>query len=1334
DAGVDQLYGDAGNDELAGGTGDDTLYGGDGDDTLLGETGNDQLNGEAGNDTYGFDLTSGADTIVDALGTNRIQIMQASIDQIWITRSGNDLRIGIIGGTATITVSGYYAVGGSRIREIAVGSHSLFLAHAEPLIAEMTAEFASAPASVPESISDLFDEYWHAGGRAAPRVTEQSLSTDDLTPLSGSVGAVDHDDNIVSYALESEPRFGSLALNTTTGQWTYTPNGVDSGEERFIIRVTDADGNSAAQLVTVNVIETERALPPIIQVAQVAQPQAPLTQVTLDSGSWLVQIEGALADTDRSEALDVRVSGVPDGITFDAGQNLGGGVWSFGGGPWPTRMYGPANWSQDLTLTITASAREISNGRVAFADPVTLNIQINARPTNITAGTLSFNENIAAGTALTTLGMVDADAGDTATYTLVNNAGGRFTLDANGTLRAGSVGLNYESATSHTIRVRVTDSGGLTYERDFTVGVVNVNEAPVVSSQNRSTNEDTALTGSVGATDPDNNITGYAVATAATRGSVSLNATTGAWTYTPTANLYGTDSFQIRVTDGGGLSTVQTVTVNVASVNDAPSNITLTGAPAGIAENDRPISGTVASPVVLGTLSATDVDAPDAGDFATHVFSVTDSRFEIVSGNTLRLRAGAVLDFEAGTTVSVDVTVRDRNGSASGLTYTRTFTFTVLDRDDYFYGTSGNDTITGTAGRNLIYGQGGNDTLTGAAANDQIEGGDGDDTLSGLGGLDTLVGGLGDDTLDGGTGVDTLSGGDGIDTLRGGDGDDTLNGEVGADLLYGQLGADQMDGGDGNDRLEGGDGNDRLVGGIGDDLLIGGLGADRFLGGAGVDTVSYETATAGVVVNMTTTTGSTGEATGDIFEDAPERLIGSGFADTITGGAGNDYLDGGAGNDTIYGGAGNDTLIGGAGNDTLDAQSGNDMLDGGVGDDILIGGDDSDTYLMDLNSGADEIRNFDPNGTDIDVVGYSGGITNRQLWFERVGNDLVVTVVGTSVRTTIKDWYTVTTASERANYKIDFFLAGDRVSQTINAEALVNLMAGYTRPTTQAQYDTLHANPTFENQWNLGWNVNAPPSVQTLSNQTINEDGTLTVNITITDDFTPVNGITVAVSAVRTDDNNVPDLSVVNAPTISAPDANGLRTITVTTRPNAAGQVAIRVVATDGGGVTTERVFLLTVTAVADMPQLTVVQAVAPTAPLTQPTLDGGFWNLNLQAALTDQDGSETLEIRIANVPTGITFNAGTNQGSGVWSFTPAQLTGLRIQGASTWSQDLALTVTATAREANGSTVTTAPVNLNIVINARPTDLAASVALSFQENRPSGTSLATFTRTDADSG
>jgi len=41
---------------------------------------------------------------------------------------------------------------------------------------------------------------------------------------------------------------------------------------------------------------------------------------------------------------------------------------------------------------------------------------------------------------------------------------------------------------------------------------------------------------------------------------------------------------------------------------------------------------------------------------------------------------------------------------------------------------------------------------------------------------------------------------------------------------------------------------------------------------------------------------------------------------------------------------------------------------GGTGNDILVGGDGSDTYMQDVNAGMDEIRNFDPNGTDIDVV------------------------------------------------------------------------------------------------------------------------------------------------------------------------------------------------------------------------------------------------------------------------------------------------------------------------------------------------------------------------------
>ena len=87
-------------------------------------------------------------------------------------------------------------------------------------------------------------------------------------------------------------------------------------------------------------------------------------------------------------------------------------------------------------------------------------------------------------------------------------------------------------------------------------------------------------------------------------------------------------------------------------------------------------------------------------------------------------------------------------------------------------GTSGNDTITGTAADDVIYGLAGNDSL------------------SGEGGSDTLYGDEGNDTLSGGAGDDTLNGGAGNDTSYGDDGDDTFYIGTGENQLYGGNGAD----------------------------------------------------------------------------------------------------------------------------------------------------------------------------------------------------------------------------------------------------------------------------------------------------------------------------------------------------------------------------------------------------------------------------------------------------------------------------------------------------------------------------------------------------------------
>lgn len=69
---------------------------------------------------------------------------------------------------------------------------------------------------------------------------------------------------------------------------------------------------------------------------------------------------------------------------------------------------------------------------------------------------------------------------------------------------------------------------------------------------------------------------------------------------------------------------------------------------------------------------------------------------------------------------------------------------------------------------------------------------------------------------------------------------------------------------------------------------------------------------------------------------ATEITSGSTEADTVFGGKGNDQLGGGAGNDWLVGQGGNDNLDGGDDDDMLSGGYGNDMLMGGKGKDVFV--------------------------------------------------------------------------------------------------------------------------------------------------------------------------------------------------------------------------------------------------------------------------------------------------------------------------------------------------------------------------------------------------------------
>ena len=90
--------------------------------------------------------------------------------------------------------------------------------------------------------------------------------------------------------------------------------------------------------------------------------------------------------------------------------------------------------------------------------------------------TPSIAENTANGTVVGALTTTDPDAGDTFTYTLLDNAGGRFALSGSNIVVANGSLLDFETATSHNVQVRVTDAAGNTFTKTIAVGVTDVNE------------------------------------------------------------------------------------------------------------------------------------------------------------------------------------------------------------------------------------------------------------------------------------------------------------------------------------------------------------------------------------------------------------------------------------------------------------------------------------------------------------------------------------------------------------------------------------------------------------------------------------------------------------------------------------------------------------------------------------------------------------------------------------------------------------------------------------------------------------------------------------------
>ena len=178
----------------------------------------------------------------------------------------------------------------------------------------------------------------------------------------------------------------------------------------------------------------------------------------------------------------------------------------------------------------------------------------NAAPTNILLSTSAVNENNVAGAGVINLSATDVNIGEVFTYSLVAGTGAtnNASFAINGSSLQAVASFDFETKASYGFRLKVTDKGGLSFEKAFTITVTDVNEAPTL----------TAIT--------DRRVYNVSSSQVVNIGGISAGpetaqtTTTSISTSNPTAfsaiNIVGT---QIQFTLAAGIATPQDVVVTV---------------------------------------------------------------------------------------------------------------------------------------------------------------------------------------------------------------------------------------------------------------------------------------------------------------------------------------------------------------------------------------------------------------------------------------------------------------------------------------------------------------------------------------------------------------------------------------------------------------------------------------------------------------------------------------------------------------------------------------------------------------------------------------------------
>ncbi|WP_013325505.1 DUF4347 domain-containing protein [Gloeothece verrucosa] len=330
----------------------------------------------------------------------------------------------------------------------------------------------------------------------------------------------------------------------------------------------------------------------------------------------------------------------------------------------------------------TVKIQSTDEGGLSYSQDLIININVAPTDITLTGNKVSLTSSI--GTPVGDLSTSDDDTkeaeGDSFTYTLLSNTK-YFKIEGN-QLKTNDL---FSNTQPQTVDIQTTDSNKLSYNKSFTINIINTtNHAPtninLSGTQVNTYQPSNTLIGNLSTTDPDGdtNFT-YQLLDGNSEFFIQGNQLFTSKQFTSG----GTRTISIQTTDAGKLSYNKYFSITINKINRAPTDLTLSG---------NQVNTYQPSNTLIGNLSTTDPD----GD--------TNFTYQLLDGNNDFFIQGNELFTNKEFTTADQKTVAIKTTDGGGLSYNKFFSINInkINRAPSDISLSGNQVKTYQPSKTLI--------------------------------------------------------------------------------------------------------------------------------------------------------------------------------------------------------------------------------------------------------------------------------------------------------------------------------------------------------------------------------------------------------------------------------------------------------------------------------------------------------------------------------------------------------------------------------------------------------------------------------------------------------